>query len=417
MKGWLVSFGTSRAPRSPERTLSLRTFVFCFLHRMTNRPLSNTLKLRMPTETRTRTILFLDVVGWSKLSPAQIRRYVTEALPAISKYLDEAASSNTWGDAIVALFDSVRFAAAAALDIQAYFQRGSEDQGITEGLSCRIALHQGEVIVCHNPVLGREDFFGDAIHLAARLEPVTESGHIFCTETVARSLREIRGLGARAWPIGIRSLAKGYGSEAVYVITGGNVVSAPVLESAEPHSVAKSGIIKVFPSRQVTISNEYATRLASLHSHLDILGFGLRAFREDHFSSYAKWKEHANIRVLLLDPNSPSPDLSFSAQRDKEEHNAEGAIRTDVKTFLRVTAPLRDRRFQVRFYKCLPSINIFRIDDELFWGPYLIHEQSRNTPTILVGQGMLFERIMAHFDRIWNDGAFSFEAPLELEST
>ena len=370
----------------------------------------------MPTETRTRTILFLDVVGWSKLSPTQIRRYVTEALPSISQYLGAAASSNTWGDAIVALFDSVRAAAEVALDIQAYFQRGSEDLGITEGLSCRIALHQGEVIVCHNPVLGREDFFGDAIHLAARLEPVTESGHIFCTETVARALREIRGLGARAWPIGIRELAKGYGSEPVYVITGGNVVNPPAIESVEPHSVAKSGIIKVFPSRQVTISNEYETRLASLHSHLDVLGFGLRAFREDHLSAYGKWKEHAKIRILLLDPNSPSPEFSYSAQRDKEEHNAEGAIHTDVRTFLKVTASLRDRRFQVRFYKCLPSINIFRIDDELFWGPYLIHEQSRNTPTILVGQGMLFERIMAHFDRIWRDENFSYEAPLELES-
>ena len=39
-------------------------------------------------------------------------------------------------------------------------------------------------------------------------------------------------------------------------------------------------------------------------------------------------------------------------------------------------------------------------------------EQSRNAPTFLVQRGgVLFERILAHFERIWNDDELSREPP------
>ena len=74
--------------------------------------------------------------------------------------------------------------------------------------------------------------------------------------------------------------------------------------------------------------------------------------------------------------------------------------------FLEQIGPLASsagRPFDVRLYRCLPSINYFRIDDDIFWGPYLIPGQSRNMPTFIVRRGgILFDRLTLHFQQIWD---------------
>jgi hypothetical protein len=58
---------------------------------------------------------------------------------------------------------------------------------------------------------------------------------------------------------------------------------------------------------------------------------------------------------------------------------------------------------EIRLYRALPLINIFRIDDDLFWGPYLLEDQSRNYPTLLVrSPGWLFQRLEQHFEMLWS---------------
>jgi hypothetical protein len=52
--------------------------------------------------------------------------------------------------------------------------------------------------------------------------------------------------------------------------------------------------------------------------------------------------------------------------------------------------------------RCIPAINLFRIDDDVFWGPYLMQQQSRNTPTLLATRGgFLFDMLQKHFDALW----------------
>jgi len=186
--------------------------------------------------TRSTNILVMDVSGWSKLGADEIHAYVTRALPRLEKELVGHDFRNTWGDAIVATFPSAKDAAESALKMRDFFERALPRDGIPKGLSCRIALHQGEVIVCTNPLLGREDVFGDAVHLAARLEPVTCPGQVFCTDTFARALGAITNLAPRASPVGKRKLAKDYGEIDAFVVTWHN--EQPSLEAAvEPKSL------------------------------------------------------------------------------------------------------------------------------------------------------------------------------------
>ena len=180
--------------------------------------------------------------------------------------------------------------------------------------------------------------------------------------------------------------------------------------------ITEFGLIKAFDARAVRIKSEYDERLNRAHERIDVMGFGLRALREDYLNDLEDWKRKANVRILLLDPEFPDGRFSYANQRDAEERNPRGTIEIDVRQFVNDTARLlgndASRSFEVRLYSCLPSINIFRVDDELFWGPYLMRQQSRNTPTFLVKRGgILFQRLVEQFENIWSDDTLSRPVP------
>jgi hypothetical protein len=216
----------------------------------------------------------------------------------------------------------------------------------------------------------------------------------------------------------------------IIVSVGGSIIAAAIagwvlflylwLSQDEIHRmeiIRKFGLIEAFESRAVRIKTEYDTRLDHASNAIDIMGFGLRAFNEDFHQDFAKWADRAKVRILLLDPEFPNEEYSIADQRDREENNDVGDIRRDVRAFVRGCAELlKNRRpnFQIKLYRCLPSINIFRIDDNLFWGPYLIGDVSRNFPTFLLDQrGTLYKRLLDHFDEIWSNEKFSRPVPME----
>jgi hypothetical protein len=145
------------------------------------------------------------------------------------------------------------------------------------------------------------------------------------------------------------------------------------------------------------------------------MGFGLGSFRQDYGNRFRDWSNKFKIRILLLDPSFPSSNLSFVQQRDAEEHNPEGHTAQDVEEFIRFAKSLglNKSNFQIRLMRVLPSINIFRVDDEIFWGPYLIDQQSRNTITLVMKKGgFSYSQLKTHFDAIWSDDAYSVKVDL-----
>jgi hypothetical protein len=172
-----------------------------------------------------------------------------------------------------------------------------------------------------------------------------------------------------------------------------------------------------FPVRSVGIKGQYDKRLAHATSQIDIMGFGLRSLRQDYERQFAAWAACASVRILLLDPDFPTPQCSMADQRDREERDDGGTIRRDVEAFVKAAAPLireEQAAFKVRLYRCLPTVNMFRIDRELFWGPYLVREASRNLPTFVIAEGgSLFPVLTRHFETIWSDPELSREVPPE----
>lgn len=190
--------------------------------------------------------------------------------------------------------------------------------------------------------------------------------------------------------------------------------------NADTQRLRQLGVVTGFPGRSVTIRQEYEGRFRNAKRQIDWYGFGLRSLREDFLSEFPEWLGRAKIRILLVDPEAPSADFNYCDQRDLEEGNARGTIRTDVHQFVQSTVHLKNRfpdRFDIRLYRCMPSMNYCRIDSELFWGPYLIGSQSRNNPTFLTEKaGTLFEVYAEHFERMWADGQFSRPAFVDIGS-
>lgn len=188
-------------------------------------------------------------------------------------------------------------------------------------------------------------------------------------------------------------------------------------------TVDRLGIIEGFATRSISISPEYDERVNRASHQIDIIGFGLNSMREDHLGKFPAWAAKAPVRILLLDPEAPSPSMSYAAQRGLEEGDWDGTgpgrppIESDVRAFVEQTRHLTGDaqlggRFQVRLYTCLPSVNIFRVDDEMFWGPYLIPGPSRNTPSFIIRKGgLLFEPLACHFETIWASESLSRALP------
>jgi hypothetical protein len=166
----------------------------------------------------------------------------------------------------------------------------------------------------------------------------------------------------------------------------------------------KAGLLKIFSGRSVLIRDEYDTRLAQAR-YIDLVGFGLSAFREDYLKDFVSWSHRADVRILLIDPDFPTRDHSLADQRDREENNPVGQIRSDVDAFEKAVSKLTGvnrKRFKVHRMRAIPAINMFRIDDDVFWGTYLMQQQSRNTPTLLATRGgFLFDMLQKHFDALW----------------
>lgn len=142
----------------------------------------------MPDPTVIRSILFADVVGFSKMPDAAYPRFMGDFLADVDRVLCDvrhtALARNTWGDAIFAVFKTASEAAHAALALQDLVgsQDWSQRFGLASGslsLQLRIGLHAGPVYEGRDPITKNMSFTGRHANLAARIEPIAEEGHIY----------------------------------------------------------------------------------------------------------------------------------------------------------------------------------------------------------------------------------------------
>jgi class 3 adenylate cyclase/tetratricopeptide (TPR) repeat protein len=152
-----------------------------------------------------KTMLFADIVGYSKLTEHVIPEFVETFLTRVSQLASDSKYAplhlNTWGDAIYAVFDFAHDAGSFALELTNMIKEGEsdwlrkglyweeqaagQDAPVKHPLSIRTALHTGPVFMHYNPVLRQLGFTGSHVSRAARIEPVTKAGEVFTSEEFA----------------------------------------------------------------------------------------------------------------------------------------------------------------------------------------------------------------------------------------
>ena len=170
-------------------------------------------------------IMFTDIKNFSKLDESQLSIFAEniwpEAFEVFVSVAEKTCVFNTWGDAILMVFESPD-AVQSILRYRDYFRTTDFDGMGLPPLAVRIGCHFGSFYIFDDPVIGRPNVIGGNINTAARIEPVTRPNNIYVTQefksnfTADRSPDKPRDV--EFDEIGDIPLAKNFGSQHVYLL-------------------------------------------------------------------------------------------------------------------------------------------------------------------------------------------------------
>lgn len=167
-------------------------------------------------------MLFADIVGYSRLSEQDIERFYSHVLPEVAALSNaqrqKPVVTQSFGDAFYFVFESAQQTADFALALNALFRKqlGAFDD---LELRIRIALHSGPLLRCFDPLRNAVNYTGRHTSRAARVEPVAPENQILATQQFAAMLAlEARDRYDLAYA-GERVLPKGYGIERLFVLS------------------------------------------------------------------------------------------------------------------------------------------------------------------------------------------------------
>lgn len=168
-------------------------------------------------------MLFADAVGFSKLADDKIPAFVEHFLGAVARVLgkqdEPPLTRNTWGDGLYICFATPRAAGLFALELSEVIRQTDWTVfGLPATLSLRIALHGGPTHEVIDPVVQQRAFNGAHVSRAARIEPVTPPGSVYCSQSFA-ALCECEGIeDFSCHYVGRMPLAKKFGDYPMFSI-------------------------------------------------------------------------------------------------------------------------------------------------------------------------------------------------------
>jgi class 3 adenylate cyclase len=172
--------------------------------------------------TEIRALLFADAHGFSELTDEEVPRFVEHFLGLAGRLASDSPHKplmkNTWGDGLYFVFSSVRDAGQFALDLR---DGVTSTKWPTKGLpdlNLRIGLHAGPVYSCTDPVTQRANYIGANVSRAARIEPITPTGQVYCSQPFAALAAAEDVKEFRCDYVGQTSMAKKYGTFPTYVV-------------------------------------------------------------------------------------------------------------------------------------------------------------------------------------------------------
>ena len=143
---------------------------------------------------------------------------------------------------------------------------------------------------------------------------------------------------------------------------------------------------------------------------LDGIAFGLRSFRSNRKADVLSCMQRGmNVRLLVM-----NPDSQFAKQREIEEDAKEGSISDSIKKLVEWANELNNDspkgKIQIKFYDTMTLDFYWRLDDEIYIGPYMLDVESQQTITYKFAKGGKgFQVYSEYFETLWNNSKFCHE--------
>jgi class 3 adenylate cyclase len=141
-------------------------------------------------ESRTLTVLFSDMKDFTMRAASSSRADLLRLLRTNRRIVEKGVVRyggsivKTAGDGVLARFDSATNAVLAGLEVQRLAKLHNQTAAANDVLDLRIAISTCEVTV------EREDVYGPAVNLAARLQTVTPIGDVYLTDATRQSVTD-----------------------------------------------------------------------------------------------------------------------------------------------------------------------------------------------------------------------------------
>ena len=201
-------------------------------------------------------------------------------------------------------------------------------------------------------------------------------------------------------------------SKSIWVAIGGSLLSSgillilTVLYLGEKRNAIVDywGLDKIYETR-VEKGKDSDPKLKKAKTQLDVIAFGLKSFRNKHRKDIETILNNGvNIRILTMNPKNDNP---FLIQREIEEAEQLGQIKNSIEQLVSWADSLNKRNYkgkiEIRGYKCMTQEFYWRVDDEMYIGPYWYGLGSQQTVTYkYCSNGKMFELYSEHFEMLWN---------------
>jgi hypothetical protein len=183
------------------------------------------------------------------------------------------------------------------------------------------------------------------------------------------------------------------------------VLNALLVNKIPYNPLDEWGIEKIYETRAEK-NKDSDPKLVDVEHCIDAVAFGLSSFRNKHTKEITECLERGvQIRILTMDPQG-----SFVEQRSREENEVPEQIRHTINQLIDWADQLNDKGYKgkiiVKAYSCMTLDFYWRMDGELYVGPYWYGVKSQQTITYKFVEGKAgFKQFSKYFEDLWDDNS------------
>lgn len=180
------------------------------------------------------------------------------------------------------------------------------------------------------------------------------------------------------------------------------LLNAFLVDAVKEDPLKEWGIEKVYYTRAEK-NNDSDPLLDKARFRVDGVAFGLSSFRAKNQGRVENaLRNGVNFRLLVMNPNS-----QFVRQRDLEEDNQQGHIAKTIHSLVSWADELNKKgykgKIEVKGYSCMTLDFYWRIDDDIYIGPYWYKRPSQVTITYKFKKsGKCFATYAEYFEQLWS---------------